>query len=143
MPGLYLYDATVVGIAKALRPGPRGELEITDVNREFLRRGQLRVHRLPEGAVCLDAGTGSSRHAASVAVCEAEQRLGSVLGVRRRRPISGGFSTGRRWRRRWRPCPGVNTGITWNDCSPARGWPLPAVDDRMRPVARMDGAAVS
>ncbi|MBX3734137.1 MAG: NTP transferase domain-containing protein [Verrucomicrobiae bacterium] len=80
VPGLYLYDATVVGIARALRPGPRGELEITDVNREFLRRGQLRVHRLPEGAVCLDAGTGSSRHAASVAVCEAERRLGIRIG---------------------------------------------------------------
>lgn len=91
VPGLYLYDATVVGIAKALRPGPRGELEITDVNREFLRRGQLRVHRLPEGAVCLDAGTGSSRHAASVAVCEAEQRLGVRIGCPEAAAYQRGF----------------------------------------------------
>src|SRR5581483_1283881 len=60
VPGLYLYDNEVVSIARSLKPSPRGELEITDLNLEYLRRGRLRVYRLNRGFAWLDAGTSSS-----------------------------------------------------------------------------------
>src|SRR5438270_6940502 len=80
VPGLYIYDNSVIAITKDLKPSARGELEITDVNVEFLRRGQLRVHRLGRGFAWLDAGTSSSLHEASAYVQTIEKRQGVKVG---------------------------------------------------------------
>jgi glucose-1-phosphate thymidylyltransferase len=75
--GLYFYDSEVVDIARNLEPSPRGELEITDVNRAYLERGKLRVEQLGRGMAWLDTGTHEALLAASnfVAVVEARQDL--------------------------------------------------------------------
>jgi glucose-1-phosphate thymidylyltransferase len=80
VPGLYIYDNEIVSIAKNLQPSARGELEITAVNVEYLRRGTLRVHRLSRGFAWLDAGTSSSLHDASAYVQTIEKRAGIKIG---------------------------------------------------------------
>jgi glucose-1-phosphate thymidylyltransferase len=74
--GLYFYDAAVVDIARGLRPSARGEIEITDVNLTYLRRGQLTVARLGRGVAWLDSGTYDSLLAASQFVQTLELRQG-------------------------------------------------------------------
>lgn len=80
IPGLYFYDHQVMDIAKALKPSARGELEITDVNLEYLRRGQLQVIPLEKNFTWLDAGTADSLLQASQTIRAIQDSTGRYVG---------------------------------------------------------------
>lgn len=81
VPGIYFYDNEVVSIAKSIQPSARGELEITDVNKEYLKRGKLNVSILDQGTAWLDTGTFQALMQASQFVEVIEERQGVVIGA--------------------------------------------------------------
>ena len=98
VPGLYLYDADVVKTARSIAPSPRGELEITDVNLDYLRRGALTVERLGRGIAWLDTGTHKSLLEAGNYIEIIESRQGMKIACLEEIALRRGFIDCRRMR---------------------------------------------
>lgn len=95
VPGLYFYDNEVISIAKNLQPSARGEYEITDVNKEYLRRNRLKVAVLDRGTAWLDTGTFDSLSDASEFVRVIEKRQGTKIGCIEEIAYRNGFISSR------------------------------------------------
>ena len=91
VPGIYFYDNDVVKIAKNLKPSPRGEYEITDINKEYLKRGKLHVSTLSRGTAWLDTGTFQSLLQAQQFVQVIEERQGLKIGCIEEVAFNQGF----------------------------------------------------
>lgn len=91
IPGIYIYDNQVISIARTLKPSARGELEITDINRDYLQRGQLEVSRLSRGFAWLDAGTSTALQEASSYIEAIERRQGVKIGCPEEAALIRGF----------------------------------------------------
>nr|MBP6510841.1 glucose-1-phosphate thymidylyltransferase [Candidatus Kapabacteria bacterium] len=91
IPGLYVYDSTVTDIAMSLTPGPRGELEITDVHRVYHEQNRLNVQQLGRGIAWLDTGTPESLLDASTFIHAIEKRQGLKIGCLEEVALHQGF----------------------------------------------------
>lgn len=91
IPGLYFYDNSVIEIAKGIKPSARGELEISDVNLEYLRRNQLHVIKLDRDFVWLDAGTADNLLTAGMGVKEVQDDTGRYVACLEEIALNRGY----------------------------------------------------